>query len=91
MATTTAVAVPLSTLVPMKHRLDSSSTLFESAAGSLSNFSTGMASPVSADWFTNRSLAESTRKSAGIMSPADTCTTSPGTRRSIGTSTRAGD
>ena len=42
-------------------------------------FSSGMASPVSEDWLTNRSLAEISRMSAGIMSPADKSTMSPGT------------
>ena len=43
------------------------------------DFSDGMASPVSAAWLTKRSLALMRRRSAGIMSPADSRTTSPGT------------
>ncbi len=39
--------------------------------GARSAFSTGRASPVSADWLTNKSFAATTRRSAGIMSPAD--------------------
>ena len=39
-----------------------------------------------ADWLTNRSLALSTRQSAGIMSPADSTTKSPGTTSHSGTS-----
>jgi hypothetical protein len=35
------------------------------------NFSTGNDSPVRLPWLTKRSLAESTRTSPGIMSPAD--------------------
>jgi hypothetical protein len=57
-------------------------------ARSRANFSTGSASPVSADWLTNKSLAISTRQSAGIMSPADNATRSPGTSSRIGSSTR---
>ena len=50
-------------------------------ASRTSNFSTGNDSPVSADWVTNRSFAEINRTSAGVMSPADSCTISPGTSR----------
>ena len=46
---------------------------------STSNFSTGKLSPVSELWITNRSFATSMRTSAGIMSPAASVTTSPGT------------
>ena len=53
----------------------------------IADFSTGIASPVSAASFKNRSLAASTRRSAGIMSPAESLTTSPGTSSSIGIST----
>ena len=42
-------------------------------------FSTGIASPVSADWLRNRSLVVSSRTSAGTMSPAPSRITSPGT------------
>ena len=42
-------------------------------------FSSGMASPVSVDWLIKRSFAEISRMSAGIMSPADSSTMSPGT------------
>ena len=47
---------------------------------SATNFSTGKLSPVSEPWITNRSLAWTTRTSPGIMSPAVSWTTSPGTR-----------
>lgn len=88
--TISAVAVPLITLVPMNSRLSRSSTpLALPLAGTLANFSTGIASPVSADWLMNRSLAESSRQSAGIMSPADSAIRSPGTRSRIGTSMRS--
>ena len=50
------------------------------------NFSTGIDSPVIAAWLTNRSLALSTRQSAGIMSPADSTIRSPGTSCLIGSS-----
>lgn len=41
-----------------------------------------------AAWLTKRSLALSRRQSAGIMSPADSRITSPGTRRWMGSSAR---
>ena len=47
---------------------------------STTNFSTGKLSPVSEPWITKRSLAWTTRTSPGIMSPAASWTTSPGTR-----------
>ena len=50
-------------------------------------FSSGIASPVSVDWLMKRSFAEISLRSAGIMSPADSRTMSPGTSCSIGTST----
>ena len=46
---------------------------------STSNFSTGKLSPVSELCVTNRSFAATMRTSAGIMSPAASSTTSPGT------------
>ena len=51
------------------------------------DFSTGMDSPVIADCDTNKSLAVSTRQSAGIMSPADSQITSPGTNSLVASST----
>ena len=42
-------------------------------------FSTGIDSPVRVAWMTNRSLAERSRTSPGIMSPAESFTMSPGT------------
>ena len=51
-----------------------------------SNFSTGRDSPVRLAWMMNRSLLESSRRSAGIMSPADMRTMSPGTNSDSGTS-----
>ena len=85
---TTTVADPDTTLVPMNTRLAISSALspFPSWMAS-GNFSTGRDSPVMADWLTNRSLATITRQSAGIMSPADSMTMSPGTSCLIGSST----
>ncbi len=82
-ATTTAVAAPLPTLVPRKAMLVSSSGDALSLFFSTMNFSTGKLSPVSEPWITNRSLACTTRTSPGIMSPAVICTTSPGTRCEI--------
>jgi hypothetical protein len=49
-------------------------------------FSSGIASPVSVDWLMKRSFAAISLMSAGIMSPADNNTISPGTSCSIGTS-----
>ena len=69
-AAITAVALPLTTFEPMKHRLRASSAVFASASAP-ANFSTGIDSPVSADWLTNKSFALSRRRSAGTMSPAD--------------------
>lgn len=51
-----------------------------------SYFSTGMASPVRADWVTNRSRDSISRKSAGIRSPADSNTMLPGTNSRVGMS-----
>ena len=53
---------------------------------SAANFSTGNDSPVRLAWMRNRSLHDSNRTSAGIMSPAESSTTSPGTRLAIGSS-----
>ena len=72
------VAEPLSTLVPRKAMLSSSKGDVAGEPLSTSNFSTGNDSPVSEPWMTNRSLAETIRTSAGIMSPAASFTTSPG-------------
>ncbi len=78
--TIAAVAEPLSTLVPMKQMLLSSSGATPVRVSTASNFSTGNDSPVRLAWLMNRSLAPSTRTSAGTMSPAARATTSPGTR-----------
>ena len=91
MATTSAVAEPETTFVPMKTRLRCSSGVASApppSAGARrwANFSTGSDSPVSADCAMNRSRAASTRQSAGIMSPADSSTRSPGTSWRIGIS-----
>ncbi len=56
----------------------------------MSYFSTGSDSPVSAASLTKRSRDDSSRTSAGIMSPADRCTMSPGTTSRSGTSRRIG-
>ena len=57
-------------------------------ASAETNFSTGSDSPVMADCATNKSRAVSTRQSAGIMSPADSATKSPGTTWRSGISRR---
>ena len=77
---TTAVAVPLTTLVPRKPTLGSSSGPRSAASRTApADFSTGSDSPVRIDWLTNRSLAERRMTSAGTMSPADRWMMSPGT------------
>ncbi len=78
-ATTTAVAEPLSTLVPRNAMLVRSMGAVVAAFFSTSNFSTGKLSPVSELCVTNRSFAATMRTSAGIMSPAASSTMSPGT------------
>ncbi len=88
MVTTTAVAAPLSTLVPRKQTLLSSSGGRLAASSRPANFSTGNDSPVRLAWMRNRSLQASSRTSAGIMSPAASSTTSPGTRWPIGSFAR---
>ncbi len=84
--TTTAVAVPLCTLVPRKQVFFSSVGELEACGSGSWNFSTGIDSPVRVPWLTNRSLVVSSRTSPGIMSPAESLTTSPGTRSRSGTS-----
>ncbi|MNZ70312.1 hypothetical protein D3C78_886450 [compost metagenome] len=84
----TAMAVPDTTLVPMNRMLSRSRGLSVSRSCWRGNFSTGIDSPVMAAWLTNRSLALSTRQSAGIMSPADSTIRSPGTSCLIGNSIR---
>ncbi len=86
MAITIACAVPLTTVVPIKHRVSHSSGLLCCGSRLWATFSTGRDSPVSEAWATNRSRAWRIRKSAGIMSPAASFTRSPGTSWSIGTS-----
>ena len=80
-ATTTAVALPEMTFVPMKARSLQSVRFSKSSTGS-GVFSMGSLSPVRDDWATKRSFASSTRTSAGIMSPADSLTMSPTTTSS---------
>jgi hypothetical protein len=53
----------------------------------VTNFSTGSDSPVIAAWLTNRSLADSRRRSADHVA-AESSTMSPGTSWRMGTSTR---
>ncbi|MNQ47061.1 hypothetical protein D3C85_608920 [compost metagenome] len=82
---TKALPEPLTTLVPM-NAMFSSSSEFSVSSRWTACFSTGSDSPVNAAWATNRSLAFRIRQSAGIMSPADSSTTSPGTSSASGTS-----
>ena len=86
MASTTPRAEPLSTLLPMKQALVNSKVALPVIVCGSAFFSTGMDSPVSADWLTKKSLAQSTRRSAGMRLPAARTTTSPGTTSSRGTS-----
>ena len=72
-ATTRAVAVPLTTEVP------SSTIVACDSSPALNAFSTGIDSPVSADSCTWRSFVSSSRASAGTRSPALSRITSPGT------------
>ena len=76
---TTAVAEPLSTLVPRNAMVVRSMGAVVAAFLSTSNFSTGKLSPVSALCVTNRSSAATMRTSAGIMFPAANSRMSPGT------------
>ncbi|KAG1434404.1 hypothetical protein G6F57_021599 [Rhizopus arrhizus] len=84
-ATTSALPEPLTTLVPMKAMFSSSSELPVSTRWTAC-FSTGSDSPVRAACAMKRSLAFRMRQSAGIMSPAESSTTSPGTSSASGTS-----
>ena len=85
-STTTPQPMPLTTALPMKQMLARSNGVSAAPGWAAATFSSGIASPVSAAWLTNRSFAEISRRSAGIMSPADNRTMSPGTSCSIGTS-----
>ena len=73
------VALPLTTVVPMKQTFTSAAISDSAGVEGCACFSTGKDSPVSGAWFTNRSFAAITRRSAGIRSPADRWTMSPGT------------
>ena len=86
MATAIAVAVPLWTLVPRKQRFRRSSGEWPSGETTWSVFSTGMDSPVRLAWLIKRSLAETIRASAGIMSPAQSEIRSPRTTSRSGIS-----
>ena len=77
--TTTPRAVPLVTLLPRKQAFGSSMAALAGGVARLARvFSTGMDSPVSADWLTKKSLAAISRRSAGMMEPACRSTISPG-------------
>jgi hypothetical protein len=85
-STTTPQPTPLTTALPMKQMFGRSNGVSAIPAWAPAIFSSGIASPVSVDWLMNRSFAEINLRSAGIMSPADSNTTSPGTSCSIETS-----
>ena len=76
-AATTATAVPLTTLVPMKQAVSRSKTFCEGSGrgaglpGGTAYFSSGIDSPVSIAWLTNRSFVAISLTSAGTMSPAE--------------------
>ncbi len=82
-------AEPLSTLVPMKQAFVNSKGARPAGWLVSAFFSTGMDSPVNADWVTKKSFAERMRRSAGIRLPAARITMSPGAISSSGTSTSA--
>ena len=84
-AITTAFALPLTTLLPIKARF-SVSVRAPRRRTAVPSFSTASLSPVSADWLINRSLAMRIRRSAGIISPAERYTRSPTTISSMGSS-----
>ncbi len=77
--TTTAVAVPLTTEVPRKASSCHSDNPTEAEATGVAVFSAGKDSPVSVDSSTKKSLAAMMRTSAGMRSPAERYTISPGT------------
>lgn len=83
--TATAVALPETTLLPMKAMLARSVT-FSCGSHTAAFFSTGSLSPVRLAWLRNKSFASRMRRSAGIMSPAERCTMSPATSSSSGIS-----
>src|SRR5206468_2729399 len=78
-ATTSAVAVPLTTDVPRKTTLRASAGCRGAISMSAASFSAGIDSPVSAACWTWRSRASRRRASAGTRSPAASRTMSPGT------------
>ncbi len=95
-ATTTACALPLVTLVPIRQILPKSNRLLSlsgncslslpATSAITSYFSTGNDSPLRIDWLIKRSRDASRRTSAGTRSPAARKTTSPGTSSSMGIS-----
>ncbi len=103
-ASTTAVAVPRTTVLPANSRVPAVVSGPSSPAardgrrrgagrGSRADggaLATGSSSPDSDDWSTSRSRACNSRASAGTGSPAASSTTSPGTRSSGGTSLSRG-
>ena len=88
-AATIPLPLPLITLLPIKARF-AYSVKARSFRSAPARFSTGSLSPVSADWLINKSLAASNTMSAGSISPAETCTTSPTTSSSMGISSVIG-
>ncbi len=78
--------MPLTTCVPMKTHVGPLGQRRARRARTPGSFSTGNVSPVSVASSTKRSLDSSSRQSPGMMSPAASTTTSPGTTSSTGTS-----
>ena len=64
-STTTPQPMPLTTALPMKQMLARSNGVSAAPAWAAATFSSGIASPVSADWLTNRSFAEISRDRPG--------------------------
>ena len=85
-STTTPQPMPLTMALPMKQILGRSNGVSAGPAWAVATFSSGIASPVSVDWLRKRSFAVISLRSAGIISPADSRTISPGTSCSIGRS-----
>ena len=80
---TTPIAVPEDTEVPIKHKFEHSRADVTLLAINVLSFSTGSDSPVSDDWVINKSFADIILISAGIISPAAKLIISPGKISSI--------
>ena len=84
----TIVAVPRVTDVFWNSMLDRSPRAMSAPSSPAGSLPTGTLSPVRADSCASSVADSRMRPSAGTMSPASTCTTSPGTRSDAGRSVR---